>query len=54
MSTYLISMPREEGVPIEIEADFYGQEGDDFVFTADGIEVRRVPMSEVGSITKCR
>jgi hypothetical protein len=51
MSIYLIVLLRGEG-SIEVEADFYGQDGVDFVFTWRGEEVRRVPVSDVASISK--
>jgi hypothetical protein len=53
MSTYLILLPRGED-SVEVEADFYGQDGNDFVFTSDGREVRRVSIFDVSSISKAR
>lgn len=51
MSAYLVILLGGEG-SFEVEADFYGQDRDDFVFTCEGREVRRIPMFEVGSISK--
>jgi hypothetical protein len=51
MSSYLSVLLRGQG-SIEVEADVYGQDGDDFVFTWRGKEVRRVPKSDVASISK--
>jgi hypothetical protein len=51
MSTYLIVLLRGQG-SIEIEADFYSQDGDEFVFTERGKEVRRVPKLDIASISK--
>ena len=50
MSAYLVIL-RDKG-SFEVEADFYGQDRDDFVFSSNGQEVRRVPMFEVRSISK--
>lgn len=51
MSSYLIVLLRGQG-SIEVEADSYEQAGDEFVFTWRGREVRRVPKSDVASISK--
>jgi hypothetical protein len=53
MSVYLIVLLRAQG-SIEVEADNYAQDGTDFVFTSRGKEVRRVPMSDVASISKAK
>ena len=51
MSSYLILLLRGQG-SIEIEADSYEQDADDFVFTWRGQEVQRVPKSDIASISK--
>jgi hypothetical protein len=51
MNSYLIVLLRGQG-SIEVEADFYGQDGDDFVFTRRGEEVQRISKVDIASISK--
>ncbi len=52
MNSYLISL--HSGESIELEADSYERDGDELVFTSYGREVRRIPASEVASVSKAK
>jgi len=52
MSSYMIVLIAGES--IEVEADFYGDDGDDLVFTSGGEEVRRVPAASVVSVSRVK
>lgn len=50
MSSYLVLFG--SGSSQEFDADFYEQGGSDWIFTATGSEVVRIPIWTVVSITK--
>ena len=52
MNTYMIAYVAAPS--IEIEADVYQAEGDDWVFLDGAEEILRVKAAEVSSITKAR
>ena len=50
MNSYLVNFA--SGTSVEIDADSYEREGNDWVFTAAGREVLRAGVEEVAAITK--
>jgi hypothetical protein len=52
MNTYLIM--DAEGQPLEIEADFYERDGEDWVFITGAVEVLRIPTAGTIGISKAR
>jgi hypothetical protein len=52
LNSYLIMF--RSGLTQEIEAQFYERVLDEWVFTAAGVDVLRVPVDSVASISKAR
>jgi hypothetical protein len=52
VSWYLVLL--HSGESVEIEADYYGKDGEDLLFTRDQKEVKRIPVLSVASVSKAK